>query len=366
MKRLRGWRPVFLFPIVLASVALTCAIAIQIKTRAQPKASPTALNADPYKLADGPYNVATVDQIIHDTKRNKDLPVRILFSTTGGPFPVIVFSHGAGGSGQNYFPLTGFWATHGYVIIQPTHNDSITPRREKGEAVPASPRELIDEYRFNYEDWGNRVRDITLVLDSLGYLEKRVPQLKGKMDQKRIGVGGHSHGAYTTQMIGGALVDIPNGPRAQSFRDDRPQALMLLSPQGKNQNGLTEQSWKSMSRPMISMTGSNDTGAMGQMASWRKDPFTYSPPGDKYHVFIDGALHMSFTGILTQSQANPARPFLNQLAQRTDQKAVFDYVKIASIAFWDAYLKSDVKAKAYLKSDALGSYSKSAVKIDRK
>jgi predicted dienelactone hydrolase len=61
-----------------------------------------------------------------------------------GQFPVIVFSHGAGGSGQNYFPLTHYWATHGYVIIQPTHNDSIALRRERGDAVPGNPRELVE------------------------------------------------------------------------------------------------------------------------------------------------------------------------------------------------------------------------------
>jgi hypothetical protein len=60
------------------------------------------------------------------------------------------------------------------------------------------------------------------------------------------------------------------------------------------------------------------------------------------------------------------RPVIARLAQRTDQKAVFDYVKIASIAFWDAYLKNDAPAKKYLKSDALVDYSRDSVKIDRK
>jgi hypothetical protein len=34
--------------------------------------------------------------------------------------------------------------------------------------------------------------------------------------------------------------------------------------------------------------------------------------------------------------------------------------------FWDAYLKSDAKAKTYLASDALPSYSKGAVRLERK
>src|SRR3989442_6797784 len=357
----------FLFTLVSA-VVLLALVGLLIRSRAQStQSSKTNLATGAYKLDDGPHAVDTVDQVIHDAKRNKDLKVRILIPKAGGPFPVIVFSHGAGGSGQNYFPLTGFWVTHGYVVIQPTHNDSVALRREKGELIPSGQRELIDEYRFNSDDWANRARDISLVIDSLLDLEKRVPQLQGKIDQKRIGVGGHSYGAFTTQMIGGALVDIPDGPKAQSFGDDRPLALMMLSPQGKNQNGLTEQSWKDLRHPLMSMTGTYDNAASGQVAAWRKDPFTYSPPGDKYHVFIDGAFHMSFTGALAQQNRElMRRPLVGRFVGGTDQKMVFDYVKIASIAFWDAYLKGDPKAKAYLKYDSLISYSKNSVKIDQK
>ena len=365
MNDLRKHRLEVGFVFLVAAVFLFCLGAIRLKTRAQTKAGPYP---PAYKVADGPDAVETIDQTIHDAKRNKDLRVRFLIPKSRGPFPVIVFSHGAGGSGQNYFPLTGFWATHGYVVIQPTHNDSIALRKEKGEPVPASPRELVDEYRFNTDDWINRVRDITLIMDSLNDLEKRLPQLKGRMDQKRIGVGGHSYGAFTTQMIGGALLDMPSGPKAESFSDDRPRALMLLSPQGKTQNGLTESSWTKMTRPTMSMTGSNDTGVMGQLASWREDPFTHSPPGDKYLVFIDGAFHMSFTGALAQGD-NPQlarRPMVARLVGRTDQKAIFAYVKVASIAFWDAYLKTDANAKAYLKSNSLIGYSRNSVKLNRK
>ena len=48
------------------------------------------------------------------------------------------------------------------------------------------------------------------------------------------------------------------------------------------------------------------------------------------------------------------------------QKAIFDYVKMASLAFWDAYLKDDAKAREYLKSDALPAYSKGALTLSKK
>lgn len=317
-----------------------------------------------YKLEDGPYAVEVVEELVlHDQKRSKDLSLKISYPKTGASFPVIIFSHGAGGSGTNYFPLTRFWATHGYVVIQPTHDDSIKLRRERGEATYGTLREILTDSK----GWAERARDITLVIDSLGEIERRAPQLKGKWDAKRIGVGGHSLGAYTSQLIAGATI-YPQG-QAQQFRDERPLAFLLLSPQGKDQQGLTARSWEKMTRPMMTMTGSLDRGAQGQAPEWRKDPFTYSPAGDKYFVFIEGASHLSFTG-RTASDGAGGGLLLQRArrggAQAADEKVIFDYVKMASLAFWDAYLKSDAKAKAYLKSNALESYSSQQVKLARK
>lgn len=317
---------------------------------------------------DGPYQVEAIEKLIlHDQKRNKDLAVSISFPRTGGPFPLIVFSHGAGGSGTNYFPLTRFWVTHGYVVIQPTHADSIILRREQGERVSIL-NILDDQMLTDPRAWENRTRDISFVLDSIAEIERRTPALKGKIDRKSIGVGGHSYGAYTSQLIGGAVITLPGSGKTQTYRDDRPRALLLLSPQGRNQQGLGESSWKMMNRPMMSMTGTYDRGRGGQTPEWRMDPFTFSPAGDKYHVFIEGANHGSFTGRLAEDgpAVGLAARRYERLMEGTDQKAIFDYIKMASLAFWDAYLKGRSEAKGYLKSDTLVTYSKGAVTLKRK
>ena len=49
-----------------------------------------------------------------------------------------------------------------------------------------------------------------------------------------------------------------------------------------------------------------------------------------------------------------------------DQTAVFSYVKSASLAFWDATLKKDEAARAYLKGDELSKASQGAVELSRK
>ena len=77
--------------------------------------------------------------------------------------------------------------------------------------------------------------------------------------------------------------------------------------------------------------------------------------GNKYHLFIQGANHMSFITARTV------------LATRGSQgEAILDYTNSAALAFWDAYLKGDKDARVYLESDRLGKQSHNAVKLYRR
>src|SRR3954469_17976311 len=47
----------------------------------------------------------------HDAARNRDVPAKIHFpSDSTGPFPVIIFSHGLGGTREGYEYLARQWA----------------------------------------------------------------------------------------------------------------------------------------------------------------------------------------------------------------------------------------------------------------
>src|SRR5205823_1559023 len=94
----------------------------------------------------GPLAVETVENLtLPDAKRHKDLPVAVCFPKEAGRYPVIVFSHGAGGSGPRVLALPKFWASHGYVVLVPTHADSVAlQRRQGGSDKPklGDPKEL--------------------------------------------------------------------------------------------------------------------------------------------------------------------------------------------------------------------------------
>jgi predicted dienelactone hydrolase len=304
-----------------------------------------------YKLSDGPYSVAEVqDIVLHDAKRGKDLHLRIFYPSGPGPYPVIVFSHGAGGSQACCDALTQHWASYGYVTLQPTHADSVSEQRDSGE-TDANFLKAVREALKEPALWESRPQDISFVLDSLSVLQNRIPALAGKLDAEHIGVGGHSMGAFTADAIAGALVDLPGHP-ATSFADPRVRAVLLLSPQGPGEFGLTDHSWDNVALPLLSVTGSLDRGANRQGPDWKKIPFDRSQPGDKYHVFIEGANHMSF---ITTKTLLPSRA--------AQGEAILAYTNAASLAFWDAYLKSDPAAQNYLRSDALPDFSKGTVKL---
>ncbi|WP_258003841.1 alpha/beta hydrolase family protein [Fischerella thermalis] len=352
------------------------------------QSSPTSVSdrsliASTYKSHQQVYNVGIVDNLIlKDAQRNRQIPIKVSYPEgQQGSFPVIVFSHGAGASKDDYAPLTRFWASQGYICIQPTHGDSIALNRQQGNSE--NLRESIRQMLGDAKGWKDRATDISFIISSLSELERQAPQLKGKMNTQRIGVGGHSYGAYTAQLVGGATIDIPGGAKAQSFADHRVRAVLLLSPQGTGQQGLTRNSWAKINLPMMTMTGSKDRGAQGQGPDWKEEPFKYSPAGEKYLVFIEGASHFSFSGRFADGGQARGETLGRQRGWRLRERfgggdrrffgggqqqegTIFSYVKTASLSFWDAYLKQDSKAKEFLKSDALNSESNGDVSISFK
>ena len=83
--------------------------------------------AVPYVPAETPgsYRVAEWTGEWRDASRDRTIPVRIYYPAQGsGPFPVIVFSHGLGGSRDGYRYLGERWASRGYVSVHLQHPGS--------------------------------------------------------------------------------------------------------------------------------------------------------------------------------------------------------------------------------------------------
>ncbi len=293
---------------------------------------------------------AIPDVILHDDARNKDVLVTIEYPTKGGPNPLIVFSHGFGGSNQGYVGLSSYWASQGYVVIRPRHADS-GKLRELGSASEIWKSQ-------SPADWMNRVRDIVFIIDSIDRIEERFPELKGKIDRAKIGVGGHSYGAHSAMLVGGAKTY----PGPVRYADARVKAIVAMSPQGTAADrGLTRESWDEVRIPALYMTGSLDQGVSeAENWEWRRQAFELSPAGDKWFISIEGARHSSFTGRLPEMPERRTEMDIpdstgtvtadSQRGTRREdrleagalrQKEIFRRIKVASLAFWDAYLRDD-------------------------
>ena len=315
----------------IISIASLFVVLAPANAATQPASTPGSTQA--------PSPVAHAQQhafVLHDAKREKDLPIRVLYPDQfqqDGPVATIIFSHGAGGSGDYYNPLAQHWASHGYIVILPTHSDSIgrltkdgvrdlfNTNREGERRRRGSARGLID-----LTDWANRPRDISFIIDSTDLIEQQVPAIEGRIDPDRIGVGGHSFGAFTAQLIGGTD---PLGPG--DFTDPRSRCELLISPQGLG-GLLTERSWKGFTGPALTITGDNDEGRNGEPANpWRRDPYDHSPPDTHTLLWIDDAYH-NFGGIsgriLPGPDQGPANPQHVELVQR------------ATLAFWNHHLRN--------------------------
>ena len=296
--------------------------------------------------------VAEADVTLRDDARKRDLAIDVTYPGSGGPFPVLLYSHGDGGSGDDARPLARFWATRGYVVLAPSHRD------------PAAGRAASDP-----QAWETRARDLAFVIDSLAGIGERVAPLAGKLDGQRIGVGGHSYGAYTAGLLAGATVASPKTAKksseTKSFADPRPKAFLLLSPPGGGLRGWTADSWTDVARPLLVVTGSRDGGTKGQDPSWRMDAFRLSPPGDKFCLFLKGASQMSYTGRYAEPGASLSGRDKGAPSAE-EEVAIFKDVKAVSVAFFDGYLRNDAAAKAFLDSDGIAKESGGRAKLERR
>jgi predicted dienelactone hydrolase len=105
-----------------------------------------------------------------------------------GVFPLIVISHGTGGSSLSHYHFALALAHAGFIVAAPMH---------PGDNY--RDRSLVADVRFPYE----RPRQLSRVLDEL----LADPEWKDRIDRNRIGAIGHSAGGYTVAALIGGVPD---------------------------------------------------------------------------------------------------------------------------------------------------------------
>lgn len=215
--------------------------------------------------------------------RPVDLQVRVSAPATGTGLPVILLSHGHGGSHHlsslnGYAPLANLWAAAGFVVIQPTHLSSRTLSHQLA-GLPGAPA-----------FWRSRAEDMSHLLDRLAEIENTVPQLAGRLDRDRIAVAGHSFGGHTASLLLGARNTDPDTGEEVSLRDPRITAGVVLAAPGRGGDVLT--GWmaaqlpflrtidfSTMTTPALIVAGDKDDSPhfTDVGPEWHADPYHLAP-----------------------------------------------------------------------------------------
>ena len=187
---------------------------------ASPAAAAPAAATSPADADAG--EVITQDLDWFDPVRKRAVPVRLYLpaaAIANRPLPLVVFSHGIGGSRRGYSYLGRYFASQGVASLHLQH--------------VGSDRSLWSGNMFGLigrlqsaaqeEEAIARVRDLRFALDQVLASAELAP----KIDATRIIAAGHSYGANTMLLAVGARVE-RNG-RVIELTDPRLKAAIILS-----------------------------------------------------------------------------------------------------------------------------------------
>lgn len=262
------------------------------------------------------------DMVWRDEPRRRDVPVRIRPPAGSGPAPVILFSHGLGGTLDAGAVWGEAWAEAGFLVIHIQHpgSDARAVRRN-GQAAAAGPAQMIA-----------RAYDVSFVLDALAARRTSPECGLNRADLAHVGMSGHSFGAETALALAGQSF---RGDRSE-LREPRIDAVIGFSPAPPLEHVISDaRSYHLVTIPAMTVTGSKDYIPFTVTVPLdRRRPFDAMPAGGKYLLWFDGANHGTTGGF-------PGR------AANIDQRIRPATIRLTTL-FWRWTLLRDAAAKAKL------------------
>ncbi len=311
----------------------------------------------------GPFASQVLDQVWVDERRQRDIPLRIRLPAGDGPYPVVLFSHGLGGSRQGGAHWGEQWASHGLAVIHLQHpgsDESLWRERPAGERM-AGLRSGMSGEQFLA-----RIADVRFVLDELARRQATGDARLRPLDLARVGMSGHSFGASTTLHLAGKrfapAIERQVAQVAGSLAEARLSAFVAFSPQATGE-ALDEQ-FSQLRAPCLMFTGTLDgqpLPGIGVLPAQRLLPFeAMAPAGNKYLAVFEQADHMLLNG--TPGLRDRGGPDRGALDAGAVEARVYPAIRAGSTAFWLAHLKQDPQAAAWLRD---GGYASQVEPIGR-
>lgn len=315
----------------LALLAVGCSAAPQVEEQGL------------YKQEPGPHEVRVADPVLlNDPAQGRELSVRVAYPDGAGPFPVVLFSHGAFCYADGYASVTDHWVSHGYVVVLPRHLDAAGAPPLGPEALPGLLQARLD--------------DLAFLLDHLAEL-RAVAGITAELDAGRIAVAGHSFGGMIAMIKAGLFLRAPGSGERLAYGDARIRAAVIMSGVGPMPQ-MTDDAFAGLTKPLLATGGTLDVGNIGSGQiypwEWRMSAFGLAPAGDKFQVVLERGDHYLGGLICRPDRGGPPDP----------EGAAID--RALATAFLDAYLSGEPAARAFLDRADLAALTAGRARLERK
>ena len=230
-----------------------------------------------------------------DAARQRDVLARLYLpvaqSAAAQPkaAPLVVFSHGIGGSREGYSYIGKYLAANGIAALHVQHVGS------DRSLWSGNPLQMVGRLQDAAKETEavDRTKDVRFALDQV----LSDSHFKDQIDAKRIAAAGHSYGANTAMLLAGARVQREG--RELDLADPRISAAVIISAPPFYGEGDPAQILKSIRVPSLHITATGDEIKIPGYYSAAKDRVavyeaTSPAQGKLLAVFKEGS-HSMFT-----------------------------------------------------------------------
>jgi len=252
-------------------------------------------------------------------KTFKNMAVRDV-QVRDGKWPLIVFSHGSGGTRVGYIFFVEFMASHGFIVMAADHIGNSRYTIVNGKAVEAGgPRGQASAQ--------DRPKDVSFLIDAMAKMANGGDsRFAGRVDLDRIAAAGMSFGGSTTQNV--------------VEKEKRVKAGVMLAPGGPVGDRTN------FSTPVMMMIGTRDQ-TIREAGNARDRPYYEASKGPHYLVEIKDGGHYSFTSV---DQYNTE--YGNGIGKGwLDINETHKLVNAYAFAFLETYVVGDKGYEPFLKSN---------------
>jgi predicted dienelactone hydrolase len=197
-----------------------------------------------------------------------------------GQFPLIVISHGNGGSHLLYRTISMHLARHGYIVVMPEHFGN----NRNNNTLENTEENLV-----------LRPRHISITIDAV----TQMAFFQESLLFNSIAVIGHSMGGYTALALAGGVPYTLEGRKVDVAPDPRVKALVLLAPG----TGWFADQLQQVTVPILMLTAEHDLIT----PDWNAAVVINGVPDSSKVTFrkVDNAGHFSFLSPFPETMRNP-------------------------------------------------------------